>query len=480
MKLPLFYRLIIGYVIIFLFMAAASIHAIQVLFQFNKVITILDLDKKVSETNTRLSDLLFSEIQFEKKFRIFKDENLFDQFIQAKEEFRENLSRLMPLIESEQIREVLQQIQGLHEKYVSWFSEEAEYLRKHRLYRKELYKEEKEKTIEALIGNLNVLSSLSQQATYNRIRELGKVGANASQMNLIISMASLLVLIAFTIYMTRKITRPLSLLTEKTKEIARGDYSGSLKINSPPEIKAFAEAFNSMSLRLQEVEKVKSDFFSLMSHELRTPLTSIKEGTNLLLEGIGGDITEKQKKLLSIIAQESNRLITLVNSLLDLSKMEAGMMEFSFRKEALVPLVQQVIKEIEPISEAKQVRLKTDFEAGLPPVRLDRERILQALRNLLGNALKFTSNNGEIFIATRKVPKGIEVSIRDTGVGIAKELLPSIFEKFRQATLTKATKIQGTGLGLAVVKHIIQGHGGTVWAESELGQGSTFFFFLPL
>ena len=144
MKLPLFYRLIIGYVVIFLFMAAASIHAIQVLFQFHKVVTILDVDKKVSETNTRLSDLLFSEIEFEKKFHIFKEENLFDQFVQAKEEFRENLSRLMPLIEYQKAGEVLHQIQGLHEKYVSWFLEEADYLRKHRFSRKELYKEEKE------------------------------------------------------------------------------------------------------------------------------------------------------------------------------------------------------------------------------------------------------------------------------------------------------------------------------------------------
>src|SRR5205807_3653306 len=123
------------------------------------------------------------------------------------------------------------------------------------------------------------------------------------------------------------------------REIASGRFVADLRVTSPPEIRELASSFNLMCQKLNELDKMKSDFFASMSHELRTPLTSIKEGTGLLLEGVGGATTEKQRKLLTILAAESNRLIGLVNSLLDLSKMEAGMMSYSFEKASLAPLI---------------------------------------------------------------------------------------------------------------------------------------------
>ena len=235
-----------------------------------------------------------------------------------------------------------------------------------------------------------------------------------------------------------------------------------------------------MCAKLKEVDKLKSDFFSTMSHELRTPLTSIKEGTALLREGVAGTITEKQKRLLTIISEESHRLIGLVNSLLDLSKMEAGMMTYTFEQASLPPLIDKAIMEIGPLVEAKKITVEAKMNEALPLIKMDSERILQALRNLVGNAVKFTPDGGWVGVSARPVNRGVQVSVTDTGPGIPAENLTTIFDKFQQATHAGSYQSKGTGLGLAIVKHIITSHGGKIWAESEPGQGSTFIFILPV
>jgi two-component system sensor histidine kinase GlrK len=208
-------------------------------------------------------------------------------------------------------------------------------------------------------------------------------------------------------------------------------------------------------------------------------LTSIKEGTGLLLEGVGGATTEKQRRMLTILAEESNRLIGLVNSLMDLSKMEAGMMNYSFERASLAPLIKKAIGEITPLIEAKGIQLETEVAERLPTVKVDSERILQALRNLIGNAVKFTPKAGRVKVAARSLAGKIEFSVRDTGPGIAAENLKAIFDKFHQGDSNGAFSVNGTGLGLAIAKHIIVSHGGEIWAENHPDRGSTFIFVLP-
>jgi two-component system sensor histidine kinase GlrK len=216
-----------------------------------------------------------------------------------------------------------------------------------------------------------------------------------------------------------------------------------------------------------------------MSHELRTPLTSIKEGTGLLLDGVGGETTDKQRKLLTILAEESNRLIGVVSALLDLSKLEAGMLNYEFETVNLDPLIRRAVAEIAPLVEAKQITVETAIDAPLPPARLDPERMLQVLRNLLGNAVKFTPKGGQVTVAASPVDGKLQVSVQDSGPGIPPESLTAIFEKFHQGNHKRAHTRPGTGLGLAIAKNIITSHGGEIWAESQLGRGSKFFFVIP-
>jgi two-component system sensor histidine kinase GlrK len=311
---------------------------------------------------------------------------------------------------------------------------------------------------------------------------LGESSASSRKLAITMSAIAIVSLIVASFFITRSITRPLTILMEKTKEISKGVFNDNLNISSPPEISELTGAFNSMCGQLKMVDRMKSDFYSSMSHELRTPLTSIKEGINLLREGAGGAIPEKQRRLLAILSEESKRLIDLVNSLLDLSKMEAGMMTYTFEPGTLAPLIERAATEMIPLIEARKIILKKEIVEKLPVIKIDREKILQVLRNLIGNAMKFTPEGGQVRVVARLVNRGVEVSVSDTGPGIKKENLTTIFEKFHQAPFKHSNPIKGTGtgLGLAIVKHVITAHGGKVWAESEPGQGSSFIFVLPV
>jgi two-component system sensor histidine kinase GlrK len=316
--------------------------------------------------------------------------------------------------------------------------------------------------------------------TYRKVRELAELGGQARKTALIITAAALIFILLLSLVITRSLTQPIGLLKQKTRDIAQGRFEGNLKISSPPELRDLAASFNMMCQKLKDLEKMKADFYASMSHELRTPLTCIKEGTGLLLEGVAGTTTEKQRKLLTIVAEESNRLISLVTSLLDLSKMEAGMMTYSLEKSTLAPLIQRAVTEITPLLEAKEINLETEVATELPPLHVDRERVLQVLRNLLGNAAKFTPKAGKVKVVARPVNRGIEISVWDTGPGIAAEKLETIFDKFQQGTSNGASSPNGTGLGLAIAKQIVTSHGGQIWAENQPNRGSAFFFVLPV
>lgn len=180
------------------------------------------------------------------------------------------------------------------------------------------------------------------------------------------------------------------------------------------------------------------------------------------------------------MSEESNRLIDLVNSLLDLSKMEAGMMTYNLAPTRLAPLIQKAMVELGPLAEAKRIRLEAKFNHELPAINADGERILQVLRNLIGNALKFTPESGVVTVSAARTNGEVEVRVADTGPGIPRDSLATIFDKYRQGNIPGYGRIPGSGLGLAFVRHIITSHGGRVWADSESRQGSTFIFVLPV
>ena len=477
--MTLFSRLFIGYLGIFILIIAVSVYAVIELRRFNDITrSVLEGDTRVLDYQKKLTDALLSEIRYERRFLITRDDALYNQFLLFKSDFDLYLEEAMALADA-RAGGFLSQVKDHHQRYQDLVDQEVRYMRAGRSYPYDRYRQGKERFAELIIAELEKLRTYSQQNTYGKIQKLAEAGNNARRVAMLITGASLIFVITISFFITRSITRPVSILKRKTRDIAQGNFEGVLNISSPPEIAELAGAFNSMSQKLEDLDRMKSDFFSSMSHELRTPLTSIKEGVGLLLESVGGALTEKQRKLLTILAEESERLIGLVNSLLDLSKMEAGMMIYNFEPTSLAPLVNRAMMEIGPLVEAKKIRLESKIAEELPVIKVDSERVLQALRNLIGNAVKFTPDGGQVTVSAQQRDGAIEVSVADTGPGIPAENLATIFDKFQQAASAGSYGIKGTGLGLAIVKHIITSHGGKVWAESQAGRGSTFIFVLP-
>ena len=480
MRLTIFSRLVLGYLLILILLMGTTTYAIFQLHRFDTVTrSILDNDNRMIDYEKKLSDALLSQMRYERKYTIARDPALYNQFRLSSDDFRQYLDQVRSLAELPSQKEGWSRIEADHDRYQSLIAEEMKYLQANRPYNAGRYKQAKEKAVDRILAELKIFAAAAHENSSAKIKKLAEAGADARIVAMSMGVVALLGGLIISLLITRSITKPISILIHKTREVASWVFKGDLHLSSPPEIKELSQAFNSMCDRLRAVDRMKSDFFSTMSHELRTPLTSIKEGTSLLLEGIGGEINEKQKRILDIISRESQRLIDSVNSTLDLAKMEAGMMVFDFKPVAMLPLIQQAVVEIQPYAMVKEIRLQVEDSRDLPPIRMDRERILQVLRNFIGNAVKFTPPKGRVTVSAVPQEEGLRVCVRDTGAGIEKENLAIIFEKFRQGPPGREKQVRGSGLGLAIAKQIVTAHGGKVWAESQPGQGSSFIFQLP-
>jgi two-component system sensor histidine kinase GlrK len=461
-------------------LAGVSLYFIYNLSKFNQITRSIILDdSSILEYSKQLSDALLSESRYDRKFILLKDKALHENYLQAKNEFNQLLNEALSKTTSDEIRDFFYTIGAEHQNFGRLVNAERELIRIAKSYPSDHYEAEKNQIVENIIEQLKKIRHSGEKNVFTKIlhlRESGDRAINFSRIILVLALSTGLI-VAFII--TRSIKKPLDVMRAKTIEISQGNFKGDLEVNSPPVIAELAASINIMCHKLQEVDDIKSDFFSQMSHELRTPLASIKEGTAMLLEGLGGEISEKQQHILKIIFQESNRLIDQVNLLLDLSKMEAGMLKYQFTPTDLSALAKKSLEVLTPLAEAKRISIDYKFGA-LRPVQVDQERMLQVFRNIIGNAIKFTPQNGSIKLEANERENYVEVAVHDTGIGIPREELGRVFLKFQQIVPAKGEKIKGTGLGLAAVKQIILGHGGKVWVTSQAGQGSTFYFTLPL
>jgi two-component system phosphate regulon sensor histidine kinase PhoR len=228
----------------------------------------------------------------------------------------------------------------------------------------------------------------------------------------------------------------------------------------------------------KRVEAIKRDFVANVSHELRTPLASIKGYAETLLDG-ALDNKETLKKFLTIIDRHANRMTALIEDLLTLSKLESHQMPMSFEPLDVKGIISGVIQGFEKQVKDKGIEIVINVGDNLPKVMGDKGRLEQVIVNLVDNAIKYT-NDGKVKVVAKKLDNVLKVDVEDTGIGIPEKDIPRIFERFYRVDKGRSRELGGTGLGLAIVKHIIQGHNGKIWVESQLGKGTTFSFTLPL
>jgi signal transduction histidine kinase len=230
---------------------------------------------------------------------------------------------------------------------------------------------------------------------------------------------------------------------------------------------------------VRRISKMKSDFVSAVSHELRTPLTSIKGYASILMTGKLGEVAEPIKDRLEKINKHSDGLVKLINDLLDISRIEAGRVEMKFEFHPLQQIVEAVADMLVPQLRDKKIELVQDIAPDLKPVFVDASQIERVFVNLANNAIKFTPAGGKITIKASDAGEFIQVDISDTGIGIAENDLEKIFEEFYRVSNPINETVQGTGLGLSLVKRIIEAHKGKIWVKSKVNSGTTFSFTVP-
>ena len=232
----------------------------------------------------------------------------------------------------------------------------------------------------------------------------------------------------------------------------------------------------------KELDRLKASFVANVSHELRTPLIAIDKSLSLIMNNAAGELSPPQKQFLAIAERNLKRLNLLINDLLDLSKLESGRTEFKRQLSPIENVINESADSFNNWTQTKSITIERRIQKGLPDVNMDPNRIIQVLTNLIGNAIKFTPNNGKITVQAvlDNSKKEVKVSVADTGIGIARENLAKVFDKFYQVGERVSSDMFGTGIGLSIAKEIVELHGGRIWAESERGSGATFIFALPL
>src|SRR5574337_890212 len=331
--------------------------------------------------------------------------------------------------------------------------------------------------------------------------------------------------------LSRKITQPITRLTESTARMAEGQIDQEISVDSRDELGALATTYNKMAKALKRTlderarvatelrdlnrnledrilertsqleesnrelaraSRHKSEFLANMSHELRTPLNAILGFTELIIDGVYGKVPDELGESIQDIHINGRHLLRLINDVLDLSKIEAGQMWLNPGEYSIQSLIDSVISATRSLATEKQLELVGRVEANLPVVGGDSKRMTQVLMNLVGNAIKFTSAGGCVTITASRVRSGqgetgsahrgefIEVAVADTGIGIPAEELENIFSEFRQVDSSITREHGRSGLGISIAKRLGEMHEGSIWAESQVGKGSTFYFQIPL
>ena len=271
------------------------------------------------------------------------------------------------------------------------------------------------------------------------------------------------------------------------------------QVSLPLESAILYEEIKDTNIKLEKLERLKSEFISIVSHELRTPLTSINSALDIILKGTTGEVNDAMEKFLNIAKRNVTRLSAIIYDLLDLSKIEAGKMEFRFEKTNINLTVELVKNTLENLAKEQNISVNLHLDNSLDLVYIDTQRMEQVLTNLISNAIKFTHENGIIEITSSKISSDeirnnnffsslpehlsneyVKIAVKDNGIGIAPENWNKVFEQFKQIENSLSRKVGGSGLGLPIAKRLMDAHKGFIWLESELNKGTTFYLAIPI
>jgi signal transduction histidine kinase len=317
------------------------------------------------------------------------------------------------------------------------------------------------------------------EATYARVvaaqAEAARLEARTWSGVLLALGAAVALALVGTGVLAHRITRSLRRLSAATTAVAAGSYREPIPDAARDEIGGLARSFNAMAAQLRRIDETKEEFYATLSHELRSPLTSVREAAHLLRDGVPGPLNAKQARLVTVIGHSTDRLLRLVNQMLELSRLRAGVLPLARERVDLARVVGRAVEELRPQAEEGGLTLTRERVGERFDVPGDEDRLVQVVVNLVANAVRFTPRGGRVTVRLIDAGPEMEIQVEDTGVGIPSAALPRIFDSWRQAHSDRG----GTGLGLAVVRGVVLAHGGRVTVESQEGKGSRFTVLLP-
>ncbi len=305
------------------------------------------------------------------------------------------------------------------------------------------------------------------------VSELGAAGVPTLYYYLLVAAAvALLASLALALYLSYSLTKPVRELKEAAEGMAAGDLEQEVSEEGPEEMAELSRSFNYMARRLREASQGQKEFVANVSHELRTPLTSIEGFSLALLEGLGDE--QKRVRYAEIISQESRRMKGLLDALLQLSSLDAGGITLHPESVNVTQFLSELRDRFAPIAADAEISLDLELDPGLPALVTDRDRLAQILTNLLDNAIKYTGAGGRVTLAARAAGGEVALTVSDTGVGIAPEDLPFVFDRFFRVERSRAQEYGGAGLGLAISRSLAEALGGRLSVASQPGQGTVF------
>ncbi|HOC43697.1 MAG TPA: HAMP domain-containing sensor histidine kinase [Thermoanaerobaculales bacterium] len=321
-------------------------------------------------------------------------------------------------------------------------------------------------------------SRLVSRATAITVRALNVSGATLAVV--------LAISAAVTLVTVRSINRPLRELLTATQAVADGRFGHRIEVRSRTELALLAEHFNSMVRRLDDLDRLKRDFLSNVSHEIKTPLVALQESTRLLLDQVPGPLSDKQRRILELQRDGQDRLRRMISDLLDMSRLEAGVMRYSFEDFDLKPVVERALQAFEAAAAQRGVRLEVSCDGRRCDIRCDSDRVTQVIHNLVENALRHSPSGGTVAVRVGRPGAGgsggdtVRVTVSDQGSGVPDEDKHRVFERFYQAEIGRAGAApRSFGLGLTICERIVAAHGGRIWVEDAPGGGAAFAFELP-
>jgi len=475
-RLTIFWRVIFAQLTLIALILGMSLYALFQLHHLAGLSTaILAIDSTSIEAEKRLLKVFLSQMRIAEKYFVAPDKGLYSHFVEGSSTFTSVLDQIAALVNTPQERALLDQIRELYTRYAMGLSPA--------FTPKSSWNQEKNEISEEITTKINELIRFREEMIARKTVAARDQAVSAASTMGWLSLGGIMAAILFAYVHARRVSRPLKKLAQGLLRVGQGQFHGVLAMRAPKEVGELVQTFNWMATRLEELDRMKADFIAHVSHELRTPLTGIQEGTALLLEEIPGPLTTTQQQILGVVRNHSTRLARHITSILDLSKMEADMLEYVCVASNPAMLLERGVEAVQFIAQKKRLHIEVLCTSPLPDLCLDEGRMQQVLDNLLSNAVKFTPEGGTIRIVAGlqgEDQRWVEIRVCDTGQGIPAEDVARIFDKFYQSSSHRQERQQGTGLGLTIARHIVEAHGGQIWAESRAGEGATFVVRLPV